>query len=231
MNGERGMRILLLLLIGVNGLSAFVFPAEAQTVHSGGEKILAFTIHWDDPRSSLRAFTHSLYSGQADQIAGVFVPGLMAVPIEAQPEGSPHYVSQDPTSASLFSAPLQSGTVGLLAHSHLAGAHFSQLELNQTIVLIHGDGRLTLYQVEGLEAYQALEPHNPYSTFRSLENGSLWNSLELYDHIYAPGGRLVLQTCFEQDGQPNWGRLFVIAAPFDRQSTRIMNAGLPAKMK
>jgi phage tail protein X len=36
---------------------------------------------------------------------------------------------------------------------------------------------------------------------------------DLFNHVYATGDRLVLQTCIANHGQASWGRLFIIAQP------------------
>ena len=100
-----------------------------------------------------------------------------------------------------------------MAHSQLAGDLFSQLNPHQSIILIYGDGQKAHYRVNHLEAYQAAEPIDPYSEFISMQDGSRWSSQALFFHIYASGPDLVMQTCFEQDGQGTGGRLFVIAHP------------------
>lgn len=214
MNLKRGVWITIALLIGFCSLSAALSPAQAQGVAHGGEKILRTAPQSNGPLPSLRNFIRQVHNGQADQIVGLYVPGVLAVQVELQPQDSPFYVTDDPDNVSLFSAPLTDGTVGLLAHSHLAGASFSQLEIHQPALLIFGDGHLLRNYVNRIEAYQALEPSNPYSAFVSLDGGSRWNSQDLFRHIYGSGQQLVLQTCLEQDGQSNWGRLFVIASPF-----------------
>jgi hypothetical protein len=62
--------------------------------------------------------------------------------------------------------------------------------------------------------YQALDPDNPYSSFRPAEGiGKDLSSTELFNLIYAVANRAVFQTCIEKNGDPNWGRYFVIAYP------------------
>ena len=200
---KRGLGLwgIIIMLIGVCSLSALHAPAQAQTMPTVRGRIFSTTPIWDGPLPTLRSFTHEVHNGQADQIVGLYAPGLMALSIDAQPLESPFSVTDDAGRATLFAAALQNGTVGLLAHSHLAGVHFTNMELNQSLILIYGDGRSVDFHVSNIEAYRALDPNNPYSVFHSLDRDNPLNSQALFDHIYASGQALVLQTCLEEEGQ------------------------------
>ena len=41
------------------------------------------------------------------------------------------------------------------------------------------------------------------------------SSAGLFKHMYASKDRLVFQTCIELNGEPSWGRLFIVANPAD----------------
>mgnify|MGYP005847246307 CR=1 FL=1 len=66
-----------------------------------------------------------------------------------------------------------------------------------------------------LASQYALSPNSPYSNFVNLDDPErkIISVNDLFFSIYAQPGRLILQTCIEADGQPSWGRLFIIAAP------------------
>jgi hypothetical protein len=219
------------MLLGVCSLSADLAPAQAQTHPTISVKIFSTAPIWVGPLPTFRSFTHEVRNGQADQIVGLYAPGLMALSIETQPLESPFSVTDDAGRATLFAAALRNGTVGLLAHSHLAGAYFTYLELNQSLILIYGDGRSVHYHVSHIEAYRALEPNNPYSAFLALHRDNQLSSQALFDHIYASGPALVLQTCLEEEGQPNWGRLFIIASSSNGLAMKSLAATIADNMK
>ncbi|GAP06241.1 MAG TPA: sortase [Anaerolinea thermolimosa] len=139
---------------------------------------------------------------------------LFSFTISPQPAGDPAFVSSEPGVVTDFSLARTYGTIGLLAHNTLAGAAFSQLKTGQSLQLITQDGSITLYRITAIEKYRALTPSSPKSDFSPLDSpGRRMTATELFNHIYATGDgkRLVLQTCLEANGNPSWGRLFIIA--------------------
>jgi hypothetical protein len=162
---------------------------------------------------SLQDFITALPSVPNGQPAGVFVEGVLAMPIVEQPSGQPGFVSSQSGVATHFGLAQQYGSIGLLAHNTLAGAAFSALEAGQTAALIISGNQIQHFKILAIETYQAIEPNNPYSDFLSLE-GMRLSAAGLFEHIYAASqGRLVFQTCIAAGGNPSWGRLFVIAEP------------------
>jgi hypothetical protein len=167
---------------------------------------------------SLEWFENSLNASgsfanvSADQVIGVYVPYVLALPVVQQPQDQPYFVSTDPGVVTQFRMALQSGTVGLLAHNTLAGSQFSGLALQQQVSVIYGDGSVKLAQINTIKRYQALQPENPYSLFVDLDSpGKTISSSDVFQQVFAQGNQVVFQTCIDRDGNPSWGRLFVIA--------------------
>jgi len=109
--------------------------------------------------------------------------------------------------------------VGLLAHNFLAGAQFFNLQLNQQIILVLGDGSLEYYKVSDIQTYQALSPTNPYSNFISPDGQKTLSSEEVYKQVYEKGNQLVFQNCIQKGNDDSWGRLFGLADKVDISQT------------
>ncbi len=166
------------------------------------------------PMPSLAEFAESLPA--SDGVAGVYADGVFAFPVVRQPRGNAGFVSSQPAVVTLFSMASQYNTIGLLAHNNLAGAEFDRLLVGQTITLVYASGEVKTYEVAAVERYQALSPASPYSDFINLDTHQRQSASELFTHVYAPGQRLVLQTCIAAKGMLSWGRLFIIALPKPR---------------
>lgn len=168
-----------------------------------------------DQVPDLPTFTASVQNGQAGTLVGVYAEGLFAFPIMQQPAGQDTYVSPNDQTLTQFARPVRLGVTALLAHNTLSGRIFLRLTPGQPIILVFGDGKTTRFQVASVQYYQALSPTDVHSDFIDLngpESGQV-SAAALYQKIYAQSGELVLQTCFEANGDPAWGRLFVLAAP------------------
>jgi len=164
----------------------------------------------------LEGFVRTVSNGQESQLVGVYVQGQFALPVIQQPAGQVNYVSTDDQIVTEYSRSAGYGVIGLLAHNTLSsGQSFFKLKPGQEVVLVYGNGRQARYRVERIENYQALGPTDPFSDFIDL-NGpgqQLIRNQELFQRIYEVSGQLVFQTCFEANGDPSWGRMFVIANP------------------
>lgn len=150
----------------------------------------------------------------SDQIVGVHVPGIFSLPVIQQPEDKPWFVSSAPKTITQFNLAGDYGSLGFLAHNTLAGGVFYNLIIGDEILVVYGDGELARFKVGEIRSYQALDPDSPYSIFREMNgSGKELTSTELFHLIYAKPHRAVFQTCLEAEGDPNWGRYFVIAYP------------------
>lgn len=162
----------------------------------------------------LAEFSAAITDGRGRAVRGVYVPGELALRVLQQPASSPAHVTTAPDAVSQFSLAAAHGAIGLLAHNHLAGQKFFGLRSGQTAVVILADGTHVRYRIEKVIHYQALSPTSAVSDFLALdETGQRMSARELFVHMYTVPDQLVFQTCFEREGNPYWGRLFVVATP------------------
>ena len=164
-------------------------------------------------------------SGNPYQVAGIFARGIFAAPIVQQPASAPGFVSTQPEAATQFGMAAQYGTVALLAHNYLLGEKFFAVETGKILSLVYGDGRTQTYRVKEVLKYQALSPNSPYSEFVDLNDstGTRISVETLFYKVYTQVDTLVLQTCIEANGEPSWGRIFVIAQPVYLATTQQAN--------
>ena len=171
---------------------------------------------WDSTDATLPdyvSFVESVQNGQSGILRGVYVPGVLALPIVQQPVGYPGYVSQNDNEITQFGMATEVGNVGLLAHNYLSGASFTNLLPGQEVRLIYGDGTVEYFVVDQVLQYQALQPYNPSSEFRDLETDITITAEELFRQVYRGERHITFQTCIEANGNSSWGRLFIIAQP------------------
>lgn len=165
---------------------------------------------------TLEEFAAQVGNGEAYELQGVYAPGLFAYWVVQQPSGSPLFVSKAENTLTQFAlAADQFDSIGLLAHNYLAGADFPLLEAGQKLHLIYGDGDIKTFIVRQKLSYQALQPESPKSDFIDLLTGERLSASQLAWKIYNRPGEVVLQTCIAANGNPSWGRLFVIAEPYE----------------
>ena len=163
--------------------------------------------------TDLDAFVEQVKNGQADQLRGIYIPGILAAPVIQQPNGRAGFVSAWQNIVTQFGLASKVGSTGLLAHSYLAGQSFALLETKQEIYLVYGDGRVDAFAVTEILQYQALQPDSTSSTFVDLNTGDTLTYTELFTEVYDRPGQVILQTCISMDDDPSGGRLFVIAKP------------------
>jgi hypothetical protein len=161
-------------------------------------------------------FIASLSYGSPDQVVGLYIPKIIAVPVIQQPPNDLDFVSSSPGIVTQFWLADQYGSKGFLAHANNVGKKFIDLKSGNRIFLVFGDKSFRTFIVSELLSFQALSPMSPYSYFRYLDNpkGIISNE-DLFHQIYGRSGRIILQTCIEANGDPNWGRYFVVAVPRD----------------
>ena len=144
----------------------------------------------------------------------LYLGNVLALQIEKQPAGNYNYVTSLQNFLTEFQAASNYGTIGLLAHNYLAGQYFFQISQGQEIELVYNDNRSEKFVVTKIAKYQALSPNSPSSDFIDLVTGDQSTASQLFKKMYRnQSGNLVLQTCIYQDGNPAWGRLFIIAEP------------------
>jgi hypothetical protein len=164
---------------------------------------------------SLEDFAAQVSNGQAGQLRGVYIPGVLAARVVQQPTGMDDFVSPWQNVITQFGLASKQGSTGLLAHNYLAGAAFGLLQEGQEIDLIDGSGRISTFTVIEILRYQALDSDNTTTRLLDLGSQTAITSADLFNKVYSRPGQVVFQTCIKKDGDPSWGRLFVIASPSD----------------
>lgn len=159
------------------------------------------------------SFVESIKDGNANILKGVYVPNVLSLPVVQQPVGNPGYVSPIAGVITQFSMATEVGNVGLLAHNHLAGEYFFNLNVGDEVRLVYGDGEIEYFMVTELLEYQALQPYSPYSEFRDLETDQTMSAVDLFRKVYRGERHVTFQVCIEENGIGAWGRLFIIAHP------------------
>ncbi|HJR81038.1 MAG TPA: hypothetical protein VJ821_13255 [Anaerolineales bacterium] len=167
----------------------------------------------DEALPSFADFSRSVQNGQADMLRGVYVPDVLALPIIQQPQDHPYYVSNRDGEATQFSMASQYGNIGLLAHNTLSGKFFSRLSVGQQVRLVYGSGRVEDFVVANILRFEALEPESISSSFRNLDQDETLSAGDMFLRAYAGERHLVFQTCIEANGNPSWGRLFIMVIP------------------
>jgi len=163
----------------------------------------------------IQDFAASLINHQAGVVVGVYVEGLFAHPVVEQPPHDENFVSSENNVLTRYARPGQFGVTALLAHNYLNGRLFFQIQPGHELVLVYGDGQIERYQVTDIQNYQALSPHDVRSDFRDLNGpgGEVISYSQLFERVYTRSDTVVLQTCIEANGDPSWGRIFIIANP------------------
>jgi len=171
---------------------------------------------------SLRDFSNIVKNGRSDIPTGIFVPGVMALPIVQQPTNNAGYVSSTPETLTQFRMASQYRSTGILAHDYLAGTHFTQLKVGQEVAVVYGDGSMRFFRIYEIQKYQALTPSSPYSNFVDLSTNNKLSAETLFYRTYGLGNNtLILQTCISTEKISSWGRLFVLARPADNLTLSI----------
>lgn len=174
------------------------------------------SILWNYTETALpdyQRFVEIIRNGQKGVLRGVYVPGVMALPIVQQPVGNPGFVSHNNDEITQFKMAADAGVVGLLAHNFLSGAVFKNLSVGDEVRLIFGDGVVEYFVVDQVLQYQALQPYSPNSDFRDLETNVTISANQLFGKVYRGERHVTFQTCIEADGNSSWGRLFIVAQP------------------
>jgi hypothetical protein len=164
---------------------------------------------------SLDDFIRQVHDGRAGVLRGVYIPGILAAPVVQQPNGMDDFVSPWQNIITQFNLASRLGSTGLLAHNYLAGKAFELLQEGQEIDLIDGSGIVSTFTVMEILRFQALESDSTATRFLDPKTGTTIASADLFSRIYSQPGQVVFQTCIQANGNPSWGRLFVVAAPVE----------------
>lgn len=197
-----------------------VLPAQASA-RRGEESGRAEQIAAREPVRAMPArlaeFADRLVNGQAGLVVGVYVPGVLEMQVEQQPEAQELYVSGERDVATQFDRAALNGVIGLLAHNTSSGILFYQMEAGADVFIVYGDGRLERYRVETISEFQKLQTFDPMSDFIDQSSGALLSSTEVFSRFYSGDRRVTFQTCLERNGDPSWGLRFIEAYPVEDQ--------------
>jgi hypothetical protein len=175
---------------------------------------LVSTAHLPTPSSNpLELFVSQVANGDSTTIRGVYADGVMAYRVLQQPVDNSNYVTLEPDAVTQFSLAARLGVTGLLAHNILAGKSFNDLQLGQNVTLIYGDGRLKTYRITSITGYEVIDPQDPTTDYRNTQTDEAIDLSSLFSIYYMGEHHLTLQTCLEYNGDPSWGRLFIVAVP------------------
>src|ERR1035437_4896382 len=137
---------LILLIIGVI-LSSLAFAGASASIPVTSAQSAILPIEKGNALPDMQSFIVSVTNGQSGIPTGVYVPGVLALKIVQQPKDNPAFVSTAPDMLTQFGMASSYFTVGLLAHNFLAGAQFANLQMDQKIFLVFGDGNLKDYKI------------------------------------------------------------------------------------
>jgi len=166
----------------------------------------------------ISVFTKMVLNGDTRTIRGVYASGVMAFRVIQQPETKWEYVSAMARVVTQFMPATHTGVTGLIAHNFKAGESFFDLEEDQVIYIVYGNGRTQSYIVDEIFQYQALEPDNPYSDLINLKTEEMFSSSEVYTLHFTGTNQVTFQTCIAYDHELTWGRLFVTATYLETNS-------------
>jgi len=208
-------RLFFVISLFVTGISSGAQQPQVPVTAGGSSTLPESGLNNQLP--SLFDFVSAVNQNPQGILAGVYVPGLFADPIVQQPANNAGYVSTQPEAITQFRMASKYNSIGLLAHNTAAGALFQNFSINQVVYLVKSTGEISAYRITEIQRYQALSPNSPYSNFIDLDRQGLTISAQtLFMNTYGRGGgTLVFQTCIAADGQPSWGRLFIIATPME----------------
>ena len=168
-------------------------------------------------RKSIKSLLKDLFSAKKpiEDVNAVYLGSNHFLHVVNQPSGNPEYVSGISGVATNFQLASHYGNIGLIAHNYLGGQYFRELRIGDSIHLMNGYLQQRLYKVTSIYRYQALNPQSSRSDFVDLDTRLYYNVNEVFQRVYTGAHHLVLQTCIERDNIKEWGRLFVIAYPYD----------------
>ena len=153
----------------------------------------------------LDEFIHKVADGKAKDVCGLYIPGITALKVVQQPAGNIAYIDLNNNTATQFQSANAFGAVGLLAHNFLAGQNFFHIVLGDDMILVNGDGSTHHYQVSNIADYQRLVPSDLRSNFLEVSSNQLLTADQLFGKFYQKAHHLILQTCINHGGNPDWG--------------------------
>src|SRR3989304_6157642 len=132
---------------------------------------------------------------------GILFHGLIEVSNQA---------STQPRNFTLYLNGSQNDSLAIIAHTELAGSHFSELQGGDRLIVYVG-GEWREFLVYSFRRMQVVG-----DGYMDLGTGDQLTEEALFAEIFNHAGHLVLQTCITQDENPTWGRLFITALEINR---------------
>lgn len=199
----------------IKKLGGFFLAMTALRVAKYWKEIFSAAQQLSDEFPSLEEFKKSVMNGIDGQIVGVYIPPTIAMKIVQQPEENPYFVSSEPNVITQFSIASKFGTIGLLAHSDLAGQEFLNMSMHQRVVVVQGGGKESYYEISSVKQYKVISPNNPSSNYIDIgnPNAGTISETDVFRSVYGDDNRLVFQTCITAEDNQLWGRIFIIATP------------------
>jgi hypothetical protein len=167
-----------------------------------------------DP-NQLHDFIDLVANGQSQILRGVYVEGVLALPVVHQPQGNSGYVDTTLGTVTQFQSAAKYGVTGLLAHNYLSGDLFFNLERDQEVNLVYGDARIGRYMIVDIQSFQKLAGDVTNSYYVNLDTGEKLSTTELFNLMYTGGDKVTFQTCIQNGSDWSWGRIFITATPLD----------------
>jgi hypothetical protein len=156
----------------------------------------------------------SVVHDEPARVQSVQVGTVLDLDVVQQPGGEANYVSTRDGELTEFAAVSQQGNIGLLAHNYLSGRDFSRLKMGQEVNVFYNNGQTEQFVITQILRYQALDPKNPYSSFRNMDDpDEILNVGQMFDRVYQGKRHITFQTCIAKNGVSSWGRLFILAEP------------------
>ena len=176
-----------------------------------------------EPLPNLYEFIAQVKNHERGIVRGVYVPGMFALPVVQQPKNNYAFVSQAKDKVTQFRSATYFDVIGLLAHNYLSGSLFTKLAIGQPVIIVMGDGSTRRYIISESDSFQRLQESARSDEFIDLINGEGYSTIQIFNRYYRGEHHLTFQTCLEQDGDLDWGVLFVLALPVET-----VHAGHPA---
>lgn len=162
---------------------------------------------------ALNRLFSEIEKGKADELYGVYAPGVFALPVVQQPLEDPIFVSRKMSVVTEFQLATKNGVTGLLAHNYLSGQEFYNLEVGQEVWMIFGDKSIKRYRVSDIQRFQKIKPNSLQSDYLDLQTNRRLTTSQVFGRFYRGEHRVVFQTCLEGEGKLNWGLIFISAFP------------------
>jgi hypothetical protein len=160
-------------------------------------------------------FVSNVVDGQSDIPQGVYVQGVLQLPIVQQPPENPVYVSNKPGVVTQYRSAAKNGITGLLAHNYLSGELFDLLAVGQEVRIVYGNRLVRYYKVASVQRFQKLSPSDLQSDYLDLSNGMKMTTSQVFHEFYQGREHVTFQTCLKEGEIWDWGLVFVVAIPVD----------------